>query len=62
MEEGDFFSVPNWAWVEHVAVEDTYFFTTNDLPIMERFDIEKQEAYDKNNGQQDVTSEFEPLN
>ena len=54
-------AVPNWAWVEHVAAEDTYFFTTNDLPIMEKFDVEKREAYDKNNGQQEVTSEFKPL-
>jgi gentisate 1,2-dioxygenase len=60
-EEGDFFCVPNWAWVEHVAAEDTYFFTTNDLPIMEKFDVEKREVYDKNNGQQEVTSEFKPL-
>ena len=28
---------------------------------MERFDVEVREEYDKNNGQQEVTSEFKPL-
>jgi gentisate 1,2-dioxygenase len=28
---------------------------------MEKFDLERQEAYDKNNGYQEVTGEFKPF-
>ena len=30
-KKGDYFVVPNWAWHEHVAAEDSYLFSVNDL-------------------------------
>jgi gentisate 1,2-dioxygenase len=32
----------------------------NDIPIMDRFELEREEQYDKNNGHQEVTGEFKP--
>jgi gentisate 1,2-dioxygenase len=58
--KGDFFVVPNWAWHEHVSLEDSYLFSTNDLPILEKFNLEHKQTYEKNNGQQTVISEFTP--
>lgn len=55
---GDYFVVPNWAWYEHKASEDSYLFSVNDIPIMNRFDLEKEELYDLNNGHQEITDEF----
>ncbi|MFC0295904.1 cupin domain-containing protein [Geobacillus jurassicus] len=60
-EKGDFFVVPNWAWHEHVAEEDSYLFSTNDLPILEKFGLEREEALEDNNGYQTVTGEFKPV-
>ncbi|MFS0824580.1 cupin domain-containing protein [Bacillus sp. 1P02SD] len=57
---GDYFVVPNWAWYEHVSAEDSYLFSVNDLPIMDRFELEREEQYEKNNGHQTVTGEFKP--
>jgi gentisate 1,2-dioxygenase len=59
--KGDYFVVPNWAWHEHVSSEDTYLFSVNDLPIMERFDLEQNQALDTNNGKQETKSEFKPV-
>ncbi|MED4352275.1 cupin domain-containing protein [Schinkia azotoformans] len=60
-EKGDFFVVPNYAWHEHVASEDSYLFSCNDLPIIEKFNLERKEEYEKNNGFQTVTGEFKAL-
>ncbi|MFS0644083.1 cupin domain-containing protein [Siminovitchia sp. 179-K 8D1 HS] len=60
-EKGDYFVVPNWAWHEHVAEEDTYLFQTNDLPILEKFGLERKQELDTNNGHQEVKSEFKPV-
>lgn len=60
-KKGDYFVVPNWAWHEHVASEDAYLFSVNDLPIMDRFELEQEQAYDSNNGHQDVTGEFKAV-
>ncbi|MFC5541781.1 MAG: cupin domain-containing protein [Bacilli bacterium] len=57
-KQGDYFVVPNWAWYEHVASEDSYLFSVNDLPIMERFDLEVEQKYESNNGFQEITGEF----
>ena len=57
-KKGDYFVVPNWAWHEHVAAEDAYLFSVNDLPIMDRFELEQEQVYDSNNGHQEVTGEF----
>lgn len=59
--KGDYFVIPNWAWYEHCASEDTYLFSVNDLPIMERFDLEQQQTLETNNGYQEVKSEFAPV-
>ncbi len=58
--KGDYFIIPNWAVHEHVALEDTFFFSVNDLPIMEKFDLEQEIPFDHNNGYQEVTGEFKP--
>ncbi|MET3289787.1 UNVERIFIED_CONTAM: gentisate 1,2-dioxygenase [Brevibacillus sp. OAP136] len=63
-KEGDFFAVPPWTWHEHVNIsttEDAFLFSTNDLPILEAFDFERQENYQKNNGNQEVTEVFLPI-
>ena len=60
-EQGDFFVVPNWAWHEHVALDDSYLFSTNDLPILEKFDLERKEEYTSNEGYQTVKGEFDPV-
>ncbi len=61
--KGDFFVVPNWAWHEHVTTssEDALLFSVSDLPIMEKFGLQREEAYPKNDGHQEIVSEFEPL-
>ncbi|GAA3312536.1 hypothetical protein GCM10020331_000520 [Ectobacillus funiculus] len=53
-QKGDYFIIPNWAVHEHVALEDTFFFSVNDLPIMEKkFDLEREIVYESNNGYQE---------
>lgn len=59
--EGDFFVVPNYAWHEHVADKDSFLFSVSDLPIMESFEVEREEAYEQNGGHQEVVDEFKPL-
>jgi len=60
-KQGDYFVIPNWAWHEHAATKDTYLFSVNDLPIMERFELEKKQELETNNGRQEVKGEFEPV-
>ena len=43
--EGDYFVVPNWAWHEHVADEDTYLFSCSDLPIMDNLILNKDKYW-----------------
>ena len=57
-KKGDYFVVPNWAWHEHFAEEDSYLFSVNDLPIMDRFELEQGQVLEENNGHQKVTGEF----
>lgn len=62
--EGDFFVVPAWTWHEHVNIsesQEAVLFSTNDLPIMEAFNFERQEDYLENNGHQKVTDVFQPI-
>ncbi|MCL6593680.1 MAG: cupin domain-containing protein [Alicyclobacillus sp.] len=58
--KGDFFVVPNWAWHEHVntGTEDAYLFTVNDLPVMEKFNLQKEEVHP--DGYQAVRDTFQP--
>lgn len=60
---GDIFALPAWTWHEHVntsETEEAVLFSTNDLPIMELFDFEKEQAYPENDGHQEILSVFEP--
>ncbi|MFD0616194.1 cupin domain-containing protein [Paenibacillus sp. GCM10027629] len=61
--QGDFFVVPNWAWHEHVNTSsaDAYLFSCSDLPVMEKFNLQREEDYADNNGCQDIVDEFVPL-
>jgi gentisate 1,2-dioxygenase len=59
--KGDFLVVPNWAWHEHAASEDAYLFSVSDIPIMEKFNLQREEAYEENGGHQQVTGEFNAL-
>jgi gentisate 1,2-dioxygenase len=60
--QGDYFVVPGWAWHEHVNdhAEDAYLFSASDLPIMERFQVAREELYPHGNGHQEITNFFEP--
>ena len=63
-KEGDFFALPAWTWHEHTNVsesDEAILFSTNDLPILEPFDFERQEDYIENNGHQEVTKVFQPI-
>lgn len=62
--EGDFFALPSWTWHEHVNlsdVVDAYLFSTNDLPMMEAFDFERQEDYVPHGGHQEIVDVFQPI-
>ena len=59
--QGDYFVVPNWAWHEHVAAEDAFLFSVSDIPIMERFEVQREEAYEPNQGHQEIVGEFHAL-
>jgi gentisate 1,2-dioxygenase len=54
--------VPSWAWHEHVNDSDAhaYLFSMNDIPIMEAFDLQREEALTASGGHQEVTSTFDP--
>jgi gentisate 1,2-dioxygenase len=60
--KGDYFVIPNWAWHEHVntSKEEALLFCANDLPIMEKLGLQREEEYPNNNGYQQVVSEFKP--
>jgi len=63
-KEGDFFAIPPWTWHEHVNTSDTedaFLFSTNDLPILEAFDFERQEDYTQNDGNQPIQDVFKPI-
>lgn len=56
-EEKDIFCVPSWAWHEHAnasATEDACLFCFNDLPVMEKLALYREEALDDNGGHQKV--------
>lgn len=58
--KGDYFVIPNWAWHEHVAAEDSFLFSCSDLPIMEKFGLEQSQEFVQYTGHQEVTGEFKP--
>ena len=56
-------SVPTWAVHEHVNTSDTeeaILFSTNDIPIFERMDLQKVEEYTENDGYQKEIGQFNP--
>ncbi|MGJ9384407.1 cupin domain-containing protein [Salipaludibacillus sp. CF4.18] len=57
-EAGDFFVIPSWSWHEHVniASEESYLFSVHDTPIMETFNLQREEEGEA----QKVISTFEP--
>jgi gentisate 1,2-dioxygenase len=59
--KGDFLVIPNWAWHEHSATEESYLFSVSDLPIMEKFDLQREEAFEENQGHQEIIDQFNPL-
>ncbi|MDF2682218.1 MAG: gentisate 1,2-dioxygenase [Brevibacillus sp.] len=58
--KGDYLVIPNWAWHEHVVTssEDAYLFSVSDMPIMEKFEVQREEVYEYNQGHQEIKSEF----
>ncbi|MEX2598779.1 MAG: cupin domain-containing protein [Dehalococcoidia bacterium] len=55
--QGDSFVVPPWAWHEHANASSNdaaFVFSMNDLPIMESFKLEREEAFEANGGRQHV--------
>lgn len=62
-EKGDYLVIPTWALHEHVNVSDTeeaILFSTNDIPIFERMELQRVEEYTENEGFQVVTGKFNP--
>lgn len=58
-QERDIFCVPSWAWHEHVnasASEDACLFCFNDLPVMEKLALYREEALADNGGHQPVVA------
>lgn len=56
-QERDIFCLPSWAWHEHVndsATEDACLFCFNDLPVMEKLRLYREEALADNAGHQPV--------
>ena len=59
--ERDSFVVPPWAWHEHVngsADDIAYVLSINDVPTLEAFDLNCEEAYIENGGHQKGASVF----
>lgn len=58
-KEHDIFCVPSWAWHEHVntsASDDACLFSFNDLPVMEKLALYREEALADNKGHQPVAT------
>jgi gentisate 1,2-dioxygenase len=57
--ERDIFCVPSWAWHEHhnaSASEDACLFCFNDLPVMRKLGLYREEALAENDGHQPVAA------
>lgn len=56
---GDVFVVPTWAWHEHrCGGEDAFLFSITDQPVLMTLGMFREEAYQPNEGRQQVTSTF----
>ncbi len=58
--QGDFFTVPPWAWHEHAnaGTAEAILFSIQDTPVMEALGLYHEQAYEEHNGHQPVTSVF----
>lgn len=55
--EKDIFCVPSWAWHEHANVsptEDACLFCLNDLPVIEKLGLYREQAFGDNGGNQPI--------
>ncbi len=56
-QEKDIFCVPSWAWHEHANASDTEdacLFCLNDLPVIEKLGLYREQAFGDNGGNQPV--------
>jgi gentisate 1,2-dioxygenase len=61
-EKGDYLVIPTWAVHEHIntsETEEAILFSTNDIPIFERMDLQKVEEYTGNGGYQQEIGQFD---
>ncbi|MGY4691494.1 cupin domain-containing protein [Salibacterium sp. K-3] len=60
--KGDLFIVPSWCWHEHVNTggKNAHLFSVHDTPIMEHFNLQREEEYKDNNGKQNIKETFQP--
>lgn len=61
--QGDFFIVPPWSWHEHhnTGQTDAHLFSLNDRPVMEILNLEQEEAYPDNGGNQRIERIFQAV-
>ena len=61
-EEGDFFSIPPYAWHEHrntSSEDEAVLFSTNDIPALEALNLYRESPYTEHGGHQPVTGRYE---
>jgi gentisate 1,2-dioxygenase len=56
-EQGDFLALPTWAWHEHAnsGADEAILFSITDLPVLEKLDLYREEAYGQGDGHQPVS-------
>ena len=62
-KKGITYVIPTWAVHEHVNTSDTeeaILFSTNDIPIFERMELQRVEEYTENGGYQEEVGQFNP--
>ncbi|MBT2654993.1 cupin domain-containing protein [Bacillus sp. ISL-18] len=60
-EKGDYLVIPTWSVHEHVntsETEDAILFSTNDIPIFVRMELQRVEEYTENGGYQKETGQY----
>jgi gentisate 1,2-dioxygenase len=60
-QEGDFLSIPPYAWHEHrnTSAEEAVLFSTNDIPALESLNLYRELPYTEHDGHQPVTGRYE---
>lgn len=62
-EKGDYLVIPTWAVHKHVNTSDTedaILFSTNDIPIFERMELQRVEEYTEDGGYQEEIGQYNP--